>query len=812
MEQVTNNKPIKTRLWPWQQLRWNLVFYFILLSIIPVAIVTVITSQQNIDHDEEQSKRQLESIAQLKADQIELWLGDGQNSSDLILANPDFYAELTEFVRSTETDITAGESINRKLLAYAEAGTILEQVFVYDSNEKIVAASEDVLVGRIVSSQPYYRSKITEQTVQVIAPSYQVGQGELAMFITQEIFDTNNQNIGTLVIKLNLATLGSTMTNRAGLSKTGETYLVSLENNYLLTPSRNNPLTRAYHSEGIDNGLQGESATARYVDYRGVEVIGVYIWIPKLQAVLLAEVEESEAFASAVETRNTSIIIALGAVGLAIVAGLVYATYVARPIVELTKVANEVTQGDYSSRSQVKRGNEIGLLATAFNGMTQNLEKNIADLEYFNQTLEDRISARTRDLQVAGEVSRQITAVLDLNVLLADVCDLIRDKFGIYHVSVFLKDETANKLNLAAGSGEAGDKMMAIAKSFKLDSQGLVPLAARNKQEIIIHDVLLSETHLVNPILPNTRSEIAFPMIIGDEVLGVLDLQTEDADHFGDDDIQAFKTLAEQIAIAVRNAQLYKDTKEAHHEAELANNVKSQFLASMSHELRTPLNAIINFSKFVARGMMGPVVETQVDTLTNVINSAEHLLSLINDVLDISKIESGSLMLYKEDNVDMEELVKSVETTAIGLIQDKPIELKINIDSDLPPVHVDPQRILQVLLNVVSNACKFTKEGEVNIIVSHENNNLKMVVSDTGPGIAPQDQPDVFEKFIQTETGLRQGGGTGLGMPISKSLVEAHGGRIWIESEVGKGARFLIEIPIQETAPTQLVIEKEITP
>ena len=478
----------------------------------------------------------------------------------------------------------------------------------------------------------------------------------------------------------------------------------------------------------------------------------------------------------------------------AIVTSQLVSRRLATPVSQIAQAAMRMATGELHVRAkETNRQDEIGQLTRAFNSMANQLSTLIGDLE-------NRVADRTRDLQVAGEVSRQITAVLDLDVLLTDVCDLTRDKFGIYHVSVFLKDEEAQKLRLAAGSGEAGAKMLAIAKSFKLDGQGLVPLAARNRQEVVIHDVLLSETHLPNPFLPNTRSEIAFPMIIGDEVLGVLDLQTEDAHHFNEDDIQAFKTLAEQIAIAVRNAKLYEDTKQAHQAAELANNVKSQFLASMSHELRTPLNAIINFSKFVARGMMGPVVDAQVDTLTNVINSAEHLLSLINDVLDISKIESGSLTLYKEDNVDIEEIVKSVESTALGLIEDKPIALTINVDPNLPLVQVDPQRILQVLLNVVSNACKFTKEGEIKILVAHEHNNLKMTVSDTGPGIAPKDQPSVFEKFMQTETGLRQGGGTGLGMPISKSLVEAHGGRIWIESEVGQGASFYIELPIEETA------------
>ena len=237
--------------------------------------------------------------------------------------------------------------------------------------------------------------------------------------------------------------------------------------------------------------------------------------------------------------------------------------------------------------------------------------------------------------------------------------------------------------------------------------------------------------------------------------------------------------------------------EQAKEEAERANHVKSAFLASMSHELRTPLNAIINFTKFVAKGDMGPVNELQAGTLTEVIDSAKHLLALINDVLDMSKIEAGSLNLFIEDDVDLTTILETVETTAGSLLADKPVALEVEIEHNLPRIRGDRQRILQILLNVMSNACKFTQQGNIGLVARQVGQDIVMAVQDTGPGIAPEDQSLVFEAFKQTHTGLRQGGGTGLGMPISRNLTEAHGGRLWLESEVGRGTTFFVSLPIQ---------------
>lgn len=420
-------------------------------------------------------------------------------------------------------------------------------------------------------------------------------------------------------------------------------------------------------------------------------------------------------------------------------------------------------------------------------------QRALADL---NDTLEARVAERTRDLEVAADVSLRVTTVLDRQRLLKDVVEQTAQSFGLYHVSIFLYDEIEDQLNLAQGGGTVGDHMVALGKHFKLDDTGLVPRAAKERQPTLSNDVTNEAQYFANPLLPNTCSELAIPMIHQGNLVGVLDLQSNRLNRFAKDDIRIMRTLADQIAIAVRNSQLFEETKAAKEQAEKANTVKSAFLASMSHELRTPLNAIINFTKFVAKGTMGPVNEEQRETLEEVIDSGKHLLTLINDVLDMSKIGAGSLKLFVEPAVDLNSILKSAVATTNTLIADKPIELRTNIPEDLPTIVGDRQRIYQVLLNILSNAGKFTTDGHIELAAYSEDGYIFLSVEDTGPGIAPEDQSLVFESFKQTETGLRQGGGTGLGMPISRSLVEAHDGRLWLESEVGKGSTFYVALPI----------------
>ena len=287
--------------------------------------------------------------------------------------------------------------------------------------------------------------------------------------------------------------------------------------------------------------------------------------------------------------------------------------------------------------------------------------------------------------------------------------------------------------------------------------------------------------------------------------MGVLEFETaEDGQPWSDDDQALVEAVAQQLGSALQDMRSYQLTQQALEEMREADHLKSQFLANMSHELRTPLNSIIGFSRVILKGIDGPITDTQREDLNAIYNAGQHLLGLISDMLDISRIEAGKLDLTFGD-VDLGEIINGVMTTAIGLVKDKPIELVTDVPEDFPTIRADSIRIRQVLLNLVSNASKFTEEGQIAVSARHikkgERDEVLIAVADTGIGIAPENLEKLFEPFSQVDPSpTRKSGGTGLGLSIARHLVELHGGRIWVESTLDEGSTFAFALPIEPPA------------
>jgi signal transduction histidine kinase len=300
------------------------------------------------------------------------------------------------------------------------------------------------------------------------------------------------------------------------------------------------------------------------------------------------------------------------------------------------------------------------------------------------------------------------------------------------------------------------------------------------------------------------RARLVAPLTRGQDVVGMLVVRRKAPGDFPQNTVELVKTFAAQSALAIQNARLFHEIEDKGRELEVASRHKSQFLANMSHELRTPLNAILGYTELILDAIYGEAPEKMRTVLERVQTNGKHLLGLINDVLDLSKIEAGQLTLSLSD-YSLANLVQGVYVAVEPLASQKKLALTTKIAPSLPAGHGDERRLAQVLLNLVGNAIKFTDKGEVAIEASLADGSFNVAVRDSGPGIAAADQVKIFEEFQQVDNTLtKQKGGTGLGLAISKRIVEMHGGHILVDSELGKGSTFTIRLPVNGRAEARV--------
>ena len=428
---------------------------------------------------------------------------------------------------------------------------------------------------------------------------------------------------------------------------------------------------------------------------------------------------------------------------------------------------------------------------------------------------EEALQRQNTYLAIAAEIGKLVTQTLDLNKIFTETVIRVKAGFQVYFAAIYSIEETGFNAILRGATGEAGEQMIAAKHSVTVGSQTLVGLVADSGKVKFIEDVQAEPLYQPHPLLPATRSEVAIPLRIGTRIVAVLDIHSDQARAFTEDDISVLQLLSDQVAVAIDNARSYELSQQLIKDLREIDKLKSQFLANMSHELRTPLNSIIGFSRVILKGIDGPITDMQQQDLTAIYNSGQHLLGLINDVLDLARIEAGKMELNFEE-VNLADMVHSVLSTAKGLVKEKPIQLVSNVPADTLTVRGDAMRIRQIFINLLSNAAKFTDEGTITVEAQNQKSpdgrtEIMIRVTDTGPGISVEDQEKLFKAFSQVDgSATRKSGGTGLGLSICSNLVQLHGGRIGITSEAGHGSTFWFTLPPYQQPLDEIPADRKI--
>jgi signal transduction histidine kinase len=423
-----------------------------------------------------------------------------------------------------------------------------------------------------------------------------------------------------------------------------------------------------------------------------------------------------------------------------------------------------------------------------------------------NVRLFKELEARTGELTQSvekltalGEVSRAVSSTLDVETVLHTIVSRASQLAGGAGCSIFEYDAAAEQFELRATHNDDTEFVEALRAVPLRKGEGLMGRAAEMREPIQIPDITQPgayESSVRDTLIRfGYHALLAVPLLREDQIIGSLSFNRKEAGEFPPEVVDVLKTFATQSALAIQNARLFREIADKSAQLEAASRHKSEFLANMSHELRTPLNAIIGFSEVLTERMFGELNEKQDEYLKDIHASGQHLLSLINDILDLSKIEAGRMELEVTD-FDLPNAIDNALILVRERATRRGITLGHSVDERLGTIRGDERKVKQVLLNLLSNALKFTPEGgRIDVRAVPHDGVAEISVTDTGVGIAPEDQEAVFEEFRQVGTADKKVEGTGLGLALSRKFIELHGGRIWVESEVGKGSTFRFTLP-----------------
>ena len=619
------------------------------------------------------------------------------------------------------------------------------------------------------------------------------------------------RDAGVSVAEVNLKFIWDVV-SQIKVGQQGHAYVVDAQGRLIAHPDislvlRNTDLTRLPYVQAARTAAPDQMQEGVQIvrDIQGREVLTAYAPIAPLGWLMFVELPLDEAYAPLYDSIKLSSLLLVGGLTLAFLAGLFLARKMIIPIQRLRKGAARIGSGDLSERLVIKTGDELETLADQFNDMASRLQESYSNLENKVEQRTAELAQSVGELRALGEVSQAVNSTLDLQNVLTTIVSRAAPLAGTEAGAIYVFDVVARDFQLRATFGMDDDLIAAIREHRGDLADTAVGHSVERREPIQISDVRTTPPSEVLSAVVNAgfRALLIVPLLSSDGVVGALVVRRKREGEFPKSTVELMQTFAAQSVVAIENARLFTEIEEKGRQLSVASQHKSQFLANMSHELRTPLNAILGYTELILDDIYGEVPEKMRGVLNRVQTNGKHLLGLINDVLDLSKIEAGQLTLSLAD-YSISEMVQTVLSTVASLAAQKHLPLRSELPPSLPVARGDERRIAQVLLNLVGNAIKFTDNGEVSVRASVANGSYTIAVCDTGPGVSEADKMKIFEEFQQADSSsTKKKGGTGLGLSIAKRIVEMHGGKLGVESHLGAGSTFAFTLP--------LIVDKQVT-
>ncbi len=806
----------------------RLLAWFLLMASVPLIVVLLLSSKNRESDLRREGFDVVAATAATKAERIESFATEHREAAVALARTPavaDRFRRLEAAFRATGVDSAEYAQVEASLRPffsrYLRDFGFTDLFLVAPTGEGVFAVNEREGLGFNYETGPFKgteraaaftRVRDSKQLQLVGFESFSVNQR--AAYIGVPLSDVSGI-IGVAVFEVGKDAVFAVVGDHAGLGDSGETVLGVQRGDAVvvvaptrfddeLPKGRRIPLD-APEGVGLRAAVQGQEGSVAHRDYRGAKVLAAWRQLPTLGLGIEVKMDESEVFAPIRAERRTLFLLAFVGLPLLAAGALLAARSVSKPITRLTEATRTVAAGNRDFQVPVDRDDEVGELSQAFNAMTAELAASYAGVE-------ETVRVRTGELRLLQLVAVAANLAESREEATRTALDLVCAYTGwpVGHALFFPEEESPGAALVSSGVWHVDDSEhlrpfqdasanVRFPSGVGLPGRVLATGGPAWMADVALeHDFPRQEAALAVGL----RAGMAFPVLVGREMAGVLEFFSRQVEEPNEAVLALMGDVGTQIGRVIERARSEDALQAAKEDAEVANQAKSTFLASMSHELRTPLNAIIGYSEMLEEDAADAGQDDFLPDLAKIRSAGRHLLGVINDILDLSKIEAGKTDLYLE-SFPVGPLVEEVAATVRPAVESKGNRLEVVATDGLGEMHADLTKVRQTLLNLASNAAKFTENGTVTFSARRDGDSIVFEVSDTGIGIAPEHMDRLFQAFSQAESSTtRRFGGTGLGLAISRSFCQMMGGDITVASEAGRGSTFTVHLPVQVEDPT----------